>query len=132
MNKLTSYPNSHNIKCFKCNKLLSIMPPGEYELEDYETEIFDNGYILDDDTILEMSICTDNFFCVCMDCECHSLCCPNCKEENKNIQFCRFLGHNGYFVGSKTKDIRKFRTTEKIFNNIMKNENINLSEIKLY
>lgn len=130
--KFGRYENAQNLKCFACNKKLSLILPYETGINDYEPEFIEhlnNGNIIDnEDDVLNYCASTENFYYVCINCSYHSLCCTDCSISNKSIQLCRFLGHQGFFVDEEKKYIRKFRTTNNIFNKIIKNENINMSD----
>lgn len=120
----TLYRDPKDLKCFKCNNLLSFILPYDYKCnyDDEELDFYNNGNIIDENLDIHISIDDEEgMFYVCRDCNCFYLCCPKCSDpENEKIQLCRFLGHYGFFEGDKTKDIQKYRTTERIFNNITK------------
>lgn len=118
----TLYTNAKDLKCFGCNQLLSFLLPYDYRDTSGEFDFFKNGKIVDENTVDHISICDEEgIFYVCPKCDYYYMCCPNCSgEQSQKIQLCRFLGHYGFFNGETTKDIKKYRTTEKTFNKITK------------
>lgn len=129
MESRTSVTNTHDLRCFKCRKLLSIILPDNLqnstddENQQELIKFIDNGQIVDEDDSFCLRINLeddDEIFCLCKDCKYYYVCCSNCTSpQNNKIQFCRFIGHSGQFHDKHSKDIQKYRTTKDIFNKII-------------